>query len=91
MCDLDGDACVICIVTLRCDRPGQRGEPGPVSRLVNEEGLTSAEGVDTEPTGYRSSQSPLPCKLSRTFYGRMYLSTHFLLWSLLWRLVRLYL
>ena len=34
MCDLDGDACVICIVTLRCDRPGQRGEPGPVSRLV---------------------------------------------------------
>ena len=91
MCDLDGDACVICMVTLRCDRSGQRGEPGPVSRLVKSVGLTSAEGVDTEPTGYRSSQSPLPCKPSRTFHGRMYLSTHFLLWSLLWRLVRLYL
>ena len=45
-----------------------------------------------EPTGYRSSRSPLPCKPSRTFYGRRkYLSPHFLIWSLLWRLVRLYL
>ena len=58
--------CVTCMVTLRCDQPGQRGEPGSVSRLVKTRGVV----VDTEPPGYRSSQSPLPCKPSRTFYGR---------------------
>jgi len=51
---------------------------------------TSPKG--DELTGYRPSQSPLLCKPSRTFYGRRkYLSTHFLKWSLLWRLVLLYL
>ena len=45
-----------------------------------------------EPIGYHSSQNPVPCKSSRKFYEkRKYLSRHFLILSLFWRLVRLYL
>ena len=35
---------VICMVTLRCDRPGQRGEPGPVSSPVKSRGLDFCGG-----------------------------------------------
>ena len=36
--------CVTCMVTHRCDRPGQKGEPGSVSRLLKSRVLDSYGG-----------------------------------------------